>query len=356
MPSKHVSPPKFIDSSSEYAGYKRKLLRWSRITDVKANKQAEHVVHHLEDHPSNIQEKIEIKLGDEIVDKDDGMTKLIEYLDSIYGEDELTDVWTKYKEFVHLEKIDNQPINEFIADYEKTYMKSKDSGCEFSDIVLGLNLLDSSKLSETDEKFVLTGIDFKVAKEKKDLFEQVKNSLKKFQSRNKLYEKDDLKMVVKKEESYVSSEDTEALIAQGWKPPQNISKKLAQGSKGKKNFEGPDGKPKRCYGCQSEYHLLDKCPKRKRNDPKKKEDEDKDDKDDKTEPTMLSTLMKRSGKNSKAEYGMMCIVSDGNDKDDDSESELVLVTHNEEELCYLVEEAGNRGVLDSACSKTVAGI
>ena len=89
-------------------------------------------------------------------------------------------MWTKYKEFVRLEKADNQPINEFIADFQKTYTKAKSSGCEFSDIVLGLNLLDASKLSDNDEKFVLTGIDFKSAKEKKDLFEQVKNSLKSF--------------------------------------------------------------------------------------------------------------------------------------------------------------------------------
>ena len=35
--------------------------------------------------------------------------------------------------------------------------------------------------------------------------------------------------------------------------------------------------------------------------------------------------------------------------------EIVMVINTEIELCLLVEEAGERGVLDSACSKTVAG-
>ena len=36
--------------------------------------------------------------------------------------------------------------------------------------------------------------------------------------------------------------------------------------------------------------------------------------------------------------------------------EFVMVTDNEQELCCLVEEAGCRGVLDTGCSKSVAGI
>jgi hypothetical protein len=42
----------------------------------------------------------------------------------------------------------------------------------------------------------------------------------------------------------------------------------------------------------------------------------------------------------------------------DQTNELALVNINDsvEELCLLIEEAGCRGVLDSACSKTVAGL
>ena len=36
-------------------------------------------------------------------------------------------------------------------------------------------------------------------------------------------------------------------------------------------------------------------------------------------------------------------------------TELVLVSHNEEELCYLVEEADCQGAIDIGCTKSAAG-
>ena len=43
------------------------------------------------------------------------------------------------------------------------------------------------------------------------------------------------------------------------------------------------------------------------------------------------------------------------EKNDMSQREIVMVTEDEEQLCQLTKEAGERGVIDSACSKTVAG-
>ena len=168
MSTKHL-PPQFINSASEYPGYRRKLERWCRLTKVEQKKQADTVVYYLEGHPSGIQSKIDTALGDTIVEKDDGMTKLLEYLDSIYGVDDMTDALTKYKKFTRLKKKSDQSISEFIAEYERTHIEAKESGCEFSDTVLAFNLLESCRLSDTDEKFILTGIDFKSGKDKKRL-------------------------------------------------------------------------------------------------------------------------------------------------------------------------------------------
>ena len=369
MASNKFNPPKFIDSPSEYPEYKRKLERWARITKVEAKKQAEVVLYHLEDHPSDIQSKIDVALGDNIVDKDDGMKQLIKYLDGIYAEDELTDVWIKYKEFVHLKKKNGQAISEFIAEFEKTYKRAKDSGCEFSDIVLGLNLLDSCKLSQTDEKFVLTGVDFKSAKDNKDLLTQVKNSLRKFQSRNKMSdETEDFEIKVKSEDVYLTNMNhwKDTLFAQGWRPPveggrlpsdgwkppanRKQSKKGVRGKQTKKskNPLGPDGKPLKCFGCKSEYHFYEKCDQK---DSVRKRDEPEQPVQKKAEKAMLSTLLMSSSTSKKTEneFGMICEVFE------EVEKEIVLVSYNEEELCFLVKEAGCRGVIDTGCSKTVAG-
>ena len=147
MPLSKLAPPKFIDDPAEYASYKRKLQRWTRVTKDEKEKQAEVVLHYMENHPSGIEEKIETALGDEIVNKIDGMDKLIAYLDSIYEEDEMTNMWVKYKKFVRLKKPDDQTITEFIAEFEAAYKEAKQNGCEVSDTVLALNLLESSPLS-----------------------------------------------------------------------------------------------------------------------------------------------------------------------------------------------------------------
>ena len=96
------NPPKFIDSGAGYAEYKRKLERWSRITKHEKKKQAEVVLYHLEVVPSGNQEKIDSALRDEIIDKDDGLSKLIKYLDGIYAADQMTEAWHKYKQFIRL--------------------------------------------------------------------------------------------------------------------------------------------------------------------------------------------------------------------------------------------------------------
>ena len=264
MSSKYV-PPKFMDDMSGYPEYKKSLLRWSRISKVPENKQAEVVLYHLEGHPSGIQEKIDTALGAEVEDKVDGLTKLIAFLDTIYAEDVMAEAWRKYKQFRHVKKNHDQPINEFIAEFDKAHAKAKESGCEFSDIVLGFSLLESCELSETDEKFVLTAVDFKVGKQNKNLLDQIKNSLRKFQSHERFCDSDNERMQVKQEDAYAAAVK-EALVAEGWTPPRKSRPMNSPAYKGKKNPLDENGNPRKCFKCGSEYHMADKCDKQEAED------------------------------------------------------------------------------------------
>ena len=217
--STKLPPPDFIDDATGYPEYRKKLLRWSRITKTDPKQQAEVVLYHLEKHPSGIQQKIDTALGVQVENQPDGLEKVIAFMDNIYAEDEMSLAWTKYKQFTSLQRLDDQPITEFIAEFDQAYTKAKEGGCEFSDIVLAFNLLESCQLTETDEKFVLTAVDFKKGKTEKNVLDQVKNSLRKFNSRDRLVSDRDgsSRLLVKKEESLV----LEALLADGWqvRPP-----------------------------------------------------------------------------------------------------------------------------------------
>ena len=324
MSSSKVQPPKFINDPAEYDQYKKKLLRWTRITKVDKKLQAETVVHYLEGHPSGIEEKIDTALGDQIVDKDDGMDKLIAYLDSIYKEDDLTNMWIKYKRFVRLKKKDQQTITEFIAEFESAYKETKDNGCDISDTVLALNLLDSCCLSETDEKFVLTAVDFKKGKDEGNCLDQVKKSLRKFQSRDRISTEKDRFQV--KEEDALVAEVKDALLADGWLPPVAA---LATGDasvrqnsplyKGNKNKLGADGKPLRCYHCQSEYHLSFQCDQKPSADKQASTKQLPKKKGKGNTETMLSTVFEGNKK-----YSMVCEVTKLDDSEAADEKPMVL--------------------------------
>ena len=324
-------PPAFISESKSYSTYKNDLYMWSRITSVPAKNQAEVVVYGLEGHPSGIKEKITVNIGDKIKDADDGIDQLVKYLDSIYKEDEMASAWGKYKNFQKVVRSEDTLVNHFIAEFEKEYMLAKTAGCEYSDTLLGFRLLEATKLTEMDEKFVLTVIDFSSAKTKQDLFEQMKASLKKFQGRTLVSTGGERARF----DPALVAEVTQVLVAQGWKKPRGrIRSNTDPGErntyKGRKNPLGADGKAKKCFGCGSEYHMLDKCDKKKDS----------------------------SKNNTKVEFGMVsaCVQLDDTEVTDLSNHELVMIADTVEQICLMVEEAGEQGVLDSACSKTVAGL
>ena len=150
-----VDPPAFISDTVSYAQYKVKLRRWSAITNIAARKQADTVIYHLDGHSSRIQEKIDAKFGATLTDNEDGMKLLTEFLDTIYGEDDMAKSWTRFKKFIGLRMEPGRSVTEFIAEYDKDYAMAKECGCELSDTVLAFCLLEACKLSETDEKLIL---------------------------------------------------------------------------------------------------------------------------------------------------------------------------------------------------------
>ena len=169
--AKMIEPPSFISDTKNYTEYKADLLLWSRISSLDKKVQAEMVVYRLDGHPSHIKEKIMTQIGERLKDNADGIKELISFLDGIYNKDEMADAWDKYVAFSSLSRKPEQPMVEFISDWENVYHKAKKVGCDYSDIILAFKILEDAKLGEMDVKLVLTGVDYKQGKDNKDLFD-----------------------------------------------------------------------------------------------------------------------------------------------------------------------------------------
>ena len=284
MSSTLLEPPTFISENKSFDVYKKDLKRWSRLTSLDKKLQAEMVVYKLENHPSRIQEKITTQLGDQLEDNENGIDVLLEFLEGIYQKDSMADAWDKYTSFEKF-KFDNKiSLKQFLADWENQYHKLKNVGCEYSDMILAFKLLDSCRLSAVDQKFVLTGVNYKTGLKKKNLFDQMKESLKKFKGQS-VVEHDDEDKAVGVSDTYIARME-EVLLAKGWKPPKKRPNPDREGPgiyKGKKNKLDENFLPLRCYKCKCEctkncncpcrYHFADKCPGKK-SDVKTKESKD----------------------------------------------------------------------------------
>ena len=125
MASANIEPPAFVSERKTYAEYNEDLRRWARLTLLDKKIQADMVVYRLDGHPSGVKEKIVTQVGSEIEGKEDGVEKLIEFLDTIYSKDDMADAWDRFKEFSACMRKDNQSITEFISHWENTYHRLK---------------------------------------------------------------------------------------------------------------------------------------------------------------------------------------------------------------------------------------
>ena len=168
---------------------------------------------------------------------------------------------------------------------------------------------------------------------------QVEHSCRKFQRRDKVT--NNIKIEV--DESLVSTV-IEALIVEGWRAPsrrrpylKSYKSGMPRNSpsrafyKGKKNPLRAHGKPLKCFDCDSEYPMKNKCDKEKGKPKDKKKEKDKK-KDRSDVKCLTSPPIKHKAK----EVAMFLDIVE---KDNEAKENVEQVLAIEKELCLLVEEA-----------------
>ena len=291
--AQNPEPPSFVSDSKSYVEYKADVEMWSRITSLKAELQAETIVYKLK---NEIKEKIVTQIGDKLKNNADGIKELLSFLDGIYNKDEMADAWDRYVQFSSLSRRSDQCMIEFITEWKNISFKAKTVGCDYSDTILAFKLLQDANLEEIEIKLVLTGVDYTTGKAKKNLLDQVVESLKKFKGRSVMSgtgkgQNGGQQLDVKVEPTWLTTDAQHVLLAKGWKPPSKGPRRRSrsvspvrshtplQPDKAQSNYKGRknrlDGnyKPIKCHICKCKhtekcncpcvYHLQADCPDKK---------------------------------------------------------------------------------------------
>ena len=121
-----------------------------------------------------IRNKVSSELTLDDLKKENDITILIAYMDSIFKKDELSEVYERYVAFDRYKKDSSQKMDDFILEFERRYYRAKQE-MELPQAVLAFKLLDPAQVEQKDRQLVLTGVDYS---KKTELFDQMKSSLK----------------------------------------------------------------------------------------------------------------------------------------------------------------------------------
>ena len=273
----------------------------------------------------------------DVLNADDGVTKLIEFLDKLFKKDELSEAYETYVEFDRFRrsKVGVSSMEDYVIEFEKLYNKTKKFKMELPQPVLAFKLLECSDLEMKDRQLVLTGVDYDKTT---TLFKQMSTSLKKFFGQQAASSKEMADVSgIKVESVNMMSEDVNYARNRftGFRGNQNYrGNSVNRGNRGHGHFrgnfnrgrgfsggyneslynpkpvnpDGPDGQPLRCLSCDSIRHLVKQCPHSYENMAKQK-----------------------------------------------VEKAVLFTSNKPQETLLLLAESANSAVLDSACTSTVAG-
>lgn len=278
-PQGYTNPPVF-SACKPYDRWKIELEAWTKVTKLSKKQQGLAVALSFPE-GSQVRDKVFSELEINQLDADDGIEKLISFLDGVYLQDELVRAYEAWSDFDKYRKSDNILMEDYIMEYKKLYNKVKKcGGTDISVPILAFKLLDGACLTQKDRQLVVTGVDFT---KRPTLLDQVSTSLVKFFGKQTITPRDSetSSITVKME-----STDAEALLTgpifNKW-CDNRMRRDGVEGSsqRGRQRARGPaytrntteenwrgnpldyQGKPTRCRICGSTYHYVRACPEKK---------------------------------------------------------------------------------------------
>ena len=358
--NKFLTPPVWKVETTSYEDWKFDVDLWTKFTKTEKKRQG-FAVYNVLPTAKGVNEKVRLAMQNKEIkiDEDDSVDQLFIILDKWFKKDDLSIVCETWGAYKSLLKKESDTMDQFLNEYEKKVKELKKQGITLPEVVLAMQLLDSAGLDKKDKQIVLTAVDYT---KKEEMYEQMKKALRKFFGEQGMSHRQRSDELAIKEEPVYNAESDEAYYTRGrnnnrgarfrgngrrgawsgyrsgrgsgqaYTPPDTQPRSTGRGrggyrGRGKgnvtyshRNPRDADGNYLKCHLCESNMHFKRDCP---------------------------HVEQKQNQGASALETSLA--------PDDEVNEAFKVSDYSYEDKQVLMSETANAAVLDSACSKTVAG-
>ena len=228
MASAYKTPPAFDMDSKPYNHWIEEVKAWVELTDLAKAKQGLALALSLpEKDSSNIRDKVFSDVSLEDLKSDDGVKKLIKFMDNLFKKDGLSEAYEIFSDFERFKWSPTMTMDTYTMEFDKLYNKTKKFAMVLPESVKAFKLLEGAGLEQKDWQLVLTSVNY----ENSDtLYKQMTSALKKFFGRQSLASSSvsGATTSIKVEPSYTAednhlpeSNEESALLTRSYYPPNN---------------------------------------------------------------------------------------------------------------------------------------
>ena len=156
-PGQVTLPTPVLSGSTEYEEYKLEVEAWLMLTDLPKEKQGLMLAFTIDkDHPLGLRAKVlGLNVGKEKLSKADGVKNLLDYLDTIYGQDKFVQLYKVYNKFQENKRGKEESVEQYISNFESVVL-----GIKYPTVVKAFKLLEGSRVTEIEKKLIVSSVKY----------------------------------------------------------------------------------------------------------------------------------------------------------------------------------------------------
>ena len=139
MASKYVAPP--LLKPEKYESWRKEMKLWEMATNIELVKQAPTVFLTLD---GKAREAV-LEMDPETLNKDDGMKKLYDKLDTLFKEDANQSALIAYESFEIYQKPESMAVGDYLIEFDRLVARLNDHNIKLPEPVLAYRALKSAK-------------------------------------------------------------------------------------------------------------------------------------------------------------------------------------------------------------------